>query len=210
LSTTPPPAPKTIRANAAAENWEPGIPRVQVNLYRDCNADGIIDKSNCTATTGLNDSPLVTVIADVDNWPFVWSEGGAKGAEDIDRDGDGLFDKGDAVDVGTTDSWDDNIPPAARAISFIPPAACRPIAMTDYATLTRCVRLCSMAAMPSAVRRANRNYRSEPTSSKQLPHLVTCIKKRKTRTSTSVTSTRQVHCYCLRFAWATRISYPPS
>jgi len=101
-----------------------------VNLYRDCNADGIIDKSNCTATTGLNASPLVAVIADVDNWPFVWSEGGAKGAEDIDRNGDGLFDKVTRSTLVPPTAGTTTSPPAARAISFIPPAAGRPIAMT--------------------------------------------------------------------------------
>ena len=29
---------------AAAENWEPGIPRVQVNVYLDCDGDSKPDK----------------------------------------------------------------------------------------------------------------------------------------------------------------------
>ncbi len=29
---------------AAAENWEPGIARVQVNVFLDCNGDGKVDK----------------------------------------------------------------------------------------------------------------------------------------------------------------------
>ncbi len=90
---------------AAAENWEPGIPRVQVNLYRDCNGDGIIDKPDCTLTTGLN-SVTSFILADVDNWPF----GNFPGAEDVDRDGNNLFDQGDAYKIGTTDSWDDKLP----------------------------------------------------------------------------------------------------
>lgn len=90
---------------AATENWEPGIPRVQVNLYRDCNGDNIIDKADCTATTGLNIAADV-VLADVDNWPF----GNFPGAEDIDRNSNAVFDRGDAFKIGTTDSWDDKLP----------------------------------------------------------------------------------------------------
>jgi hypothetical protein len=101
---------------AAAENWEPGIPRVQVNLYRDCNADGIIDKPDCSA----NGAPGTFVLADVDNYPFGWSESPAsKGSEDIDRNGNGAFDKGDAYDVATTDSWDDNVPTGCQGDIFL-------------------------------------------------------------------------------------------
>ncbi|MBZ0106436.1 MAG: hypothetical protein K8H84_12500 [Sulfuricella denitrificans] len=99
---------------AVAENWEPGIPRVQVNLYRDCNADGIIDKADCTATTGLNTAASV-VLADVDNWPF----GNFPGAEDIDRNGNGVFDPGDAYKIGTTDSWDDKLPSGCQGEPFV-------------------------------------------------------------------------------------------
>ncbi len=99
---------------AAAENWEPGIPRVQVNLYRDCNADGIIDKADCTATSGLNTAASV-VLADTDNWPF----GNFPGAEDIDRNSNAVFDQGDAYDVATTDSWDDNQPSGCQGTPFV-------------------------------------------------------------------------------------------
>ena len=67
---------------AAAENWEPGIPRVQVNLYRDCNSDGIIDQPNanymttpgCQAYGTRNEDGTTTAtLADVDNYPFGWS-----------------------------------------------------------------------------------------------------------------------------------------
>lgn len=95
---------------AAAENWEPGIPRVQVNLYRDCNADGTIDRPDCSGlgTTGV---PASYTLADVDNWPFGWRDGTAlKGAEDVDHNGNGVFDRGDAYDIGWADSWDDNLP----------------------------------------------------------------------------------------------------
>ena len=58
---------------AVAENWEPGIPRVQVNLYKDCNGDTIPDKPNCTSSTGLNAALSDAAPADVDNYPFCWS-----------------------------------------------------------------------------------------------------------------------------------------
>jgi hypothetical protein len=84
------------------EPWQPGIPRVQVNLYRDLNNDKIIDDINGVA--GIQ-------YADVDNYPFGWSEGGAKGPEDVENSGsDGVWDKGDAIEVTWSDSWDDNKP----------------------------------------------------------------------------------------------------
>lgn len=89
------------------ETWQPGIARVQVNLYRDANGDGVIDN--------INGQPGVQ-LADVDNHPFGWSEGGAKGAEDIDRNGNGIFEFGDAIEVAWTDSWDDNLPTGCPGI----------------------------------------------------------------------------------------------
>ena len=82
---------------AAADTWEPGIPRIQVTLYQDFNADQIIDD--------LNGDGGVT-LADVDNAPL----GNFPGPEDIDRNGNGLFNAGDAVNVVHTDSWDDSPP----------------------------------------------------------------------------------------------------
>ncbi|HEX4944924.1 MAG TPA: hypothetical protein VFV55_11265, partial [Usitatibacteraceae bacterium] len=74
---------------ATAENWEPGIPRVQVNLYRDCNADGIIDVPDLTpgssACLSLGSAAAPPTLADVDNYPFGWSEGGSQGPEDVKR-----------------------------------------------------------------------------------------------------------------------------
>lgn len=99
---------------AAVENWEPGIPRVQVNLYRDCNVDGIADKPDCTATSGLNTVASV-VLADTDNWPF----GNFPAAEDNDRNANGVFDQGDAYDIATTDSWDDNQPSGCQGTPFV-------------------------------------------------------------------------------------------
>ncbi|MCB2183361.1 MAG: hypothetical protein KQH63_15110 [Desulfobulbaceae bacterium] len=80
---------------SAAEPWEPGIPRVEVNLY----ADG-----------------------DHDHGPM----GNFPGAEDVDWNGNGVFDgsdgviddinndgvitRADAIQTTTTDSWDDSKP----------------------------------------------------------------------------------------------------
>lgn len=121
----------TVRAEedpryAAAENWEPGIPRVQVNLYKDCDKNGIPDKPDCTPAvgtvpaTGLNLTRADVVLADVDNYPFGWSDGtAAKGTEDLDRNGNDTFDKGDAFDIATTDSWDDNLPGGCQGAPFV-------------------------------------------------------------------------------------------
>jgi len=111
---------------AAPENWEPGIPRVQVNLYRDCDNDGKVDQPDLAGAGCLNLSSqgYVAVMADVDNYPFNWSDGtptAAMGAEDIKR-GDSLvaaFSQGDAVDVAWTDSWDDNLPTGCQGPAFV-------------------------------------------------------------------------------------------
>jgi len=86
---------------AAAEVWEPGIPRVQVNLYQDFDCDGIIDDF---------DHDSMPTRADVDNYPFGWAEGGLKGDEDVDYNENDQFDPGDAIQITTTDSWDDSLP----------------------------------------------------------------------------------------------------
>jgi hypothetical protein len=102
---------------AAADNWEPKIPRVPVFLYRDCDGDGKIDTSDPLdpqSCTSLSSGGHVAVLGDVDNWPFGWSDGsGQKGPEDVERSTlgvAGLFDKGDAYDLAWTDSFDD-VPP---------------------------------------------------------------------------------------------------
>jgi hypothetical protein len=93
-----------------AEPWEPGIPRVQVNLYRDDNGDGVIDD--------INDESGIQ-LADIDNYPFGWFSGGPKGSEDIENSGnDGVWDYGDAIEVTHTDSWDDNLPEGCRGEKF--------------------------------------------------------------------------------------------
>ncbi len=87
---------------AAGENWEPGVPRVQVALYLDANIDAVIDDLNGSGAPDL---------ADVDNYPFGWADGGAQGSEDVDRHpADPLFNPGDAVQIASSDSWDDNMP----------------------------------------------------------------------------------------------------
>jgi len=86
------------------EPWQPGIPRVQVNLYEDKNPiDGTIDDLN-------NDGG--PTLADVDNYPFGWRDDPNLFEEgvDVDRNGNGTFDAGDAIQIATTDSWDDNKP----------------------------------------------------------------------------------------------------
>ncbi|HAD03386.1 MAG: hypothetical protein A2091_00790 [Desulfuromonadales bacterium GWD2_61_12] len=90
---------------ATGEDWEPGIPRVQVNLYQDF-------RTNATGVPGPDgkiddlDRDGMETLADVDNHPF----GNFPGVEDIDRNGNGLFNPGDAIQIATSDSWDDNLP----------------------------------------------------------------------------------------------------
>lgn len=97
-------------AYAAAEPWEPGIARVQVNLYPDMNRDKAIDDLNGDG---------VQTLADVDNYPFGWRDDPAqKGGEDVDGNENGVFDMGDALQVATTDSWDDNPPTGCQGEPF--------------------------------------------------------------------------------------------
>jgi hypothetical protein len=79
------------------DTWEAGIPRVQVNLYQDYNNDKVIDDLDGSGGPTLSD---------VDNWPFE----NFPGPEDVDRNHNGQFDPGDALQVVWTDSWDDNLP----------------------------------------------------------------------------------------------------
>lgn len=91
---------------AGAELWQPGIPRIQVALYEDFNKDGVIDDKN---NNGVID------LADVDNYPF----GNFPGPEDFDYNNDGIQDQGDAIQVTTTDSWDDNQPTGCQGDAFV-------------------------------------------------------------------------------------------
>ncbi|MEE8245370.1 MAG: hypothetical protein V3R27_10250 [Pseudomonadales bacterium] len=110
----------------AGEEWEPGIPNVQVNTYRDdiCNSNGgpgvfplcpealpgEIGDSLPDNIGGPTTAGYAPVYADIDNYPLGWNEGGARGDEDFDRNGDGNFDTGDAIRVGWSDDWNENIP----------------------------------------------------------------------------------------------------
>ncbi|HEY0721272.1 MAG TPA: choice-of-anchor Q domain-containing protein [Gammaproteobacteria bacterium] len=83
-------------AKAVAEQWEPGIPRIQVNLYADNGTGGIVDQNG----DGIITPP------DVDNYPL----GNFPGPEDVDNNVIGTFDLGDALRVAHTDSFDDSHP----------------------------------------------------------------------------------------------------
>ncbi len=66
--------------------------------------------------------------ADVDNVPFGWMDGSApRGAEDIDQDDPthtlvsdaaAVFDSGDAIQITSTDSWDDSQPTGCQGPAF--------------------------------------------------------------------------------------------
>ncbi|MDH5620451.1 MAG: multicopper oxidase domain-containing protein [Gammaproteobacteria bacterium] len=96
---------------AAPEPWEPGVPRVPVMLY-DADPNGVIEDTN--GVPGIQ-------LADLDYYPFGWSEGGAMGPEDVERSGsDGVWDMGDAIDYASTDSWDDNKPDGCLHDTLMP------------------------------------------------------------------------------------------
>ena len=108
------------------DGWEPGIPRVQVALYADTDANQVIDD--------LDGSGGPTT-ADVDNHPIGWSNGsGPKGPEDVDHNNNGTFDPGDAINIVWSDSWDDNQP--SGSIQTNPPVVLgKPIIGSDnYST----------------------------------------------------------------------------
>ncbi len=94
---------------AAAEEWEPGIPNVQLNLYH----DDVVPFGKIDCLDG-NGDPLPEAqqmictpeLADIDNPPF----DNFPGDEDIDHNSNSILDYGDAVQVAYTDSWDDNKP----------------------------------------------------------------------------------------------------
>ncbi len=110
---------------AAAETWEPGIPRVQLALYADgdidCNLSGGLPWPNDDCDVNWNGDQIrqandgviddingngVVDLADVDNYPL----GNFPGPEDVDNGTPGVFDLGDALQVAWSDSWDDNLP----------------------------------------------------------------------------------------------------
>ena len=112
------------------EPWDAGVPRVQVVLYRDVDADKIIDD--------LDGDGGVT-LADIDNYPLDWANPtppaiSERGPEDVDRNGDGVFDPGDALQIVWTDSFDDS-PPTGSLQPNPPVILGTPIVGSDnYAT----------------------------------------------------------------------------
>ena len=90
---------------AAAEEWEFGIPNVQVNLYQDSDADGVVDDINLSGAIEY---------ADVDNYP----QNDFPGPGDVDHNLNGLMDNGDALEVTHTDSWDDSKPTSCVGDTF--------------------------------------------------------------------------------------------
>lgn len=106
--------------NGTAETWEPGIPRVQVNLFLDCDNDGKPDKPGAAgdgscAAGGLSGTGYAYDPPDVDNYPFCWRDadfanthrdlcpGGQlqKGPEDRKRSASG----GTAFSYGDVFTW---------------------------------------------------------------------------------------------------------
>lgn len=105
--------------NGTAETWEPGIPRVQVNLFVDCDRDGKPDKPSAAAdgtcaVGGLSSGGYVYDKPDVDNFPFCWRDaqfvldnpdlcpdGQVMGPEDRKRSANG----GPAFSYGDVFTW---------------------------------------------------------------------------------------------------------
>ena len=88
-------------ADGAAEPWEPGIPRVQLNLYQDTP-----DTVAPFGPTGvIKDLNAPNIDPDVDNVPYGWSTGGAKGDEDIDLNGNGIFDATPTFELADVDNY---------------------------------------------------------------------------------------------------------
>lgn len=89
---------------AVGEEWEPGIPRVQVNLYQSDAAGIIMDQ----------DGDGIITPPDVDNYPL----GNFPGTEDTDHNSNGVFDLGDALRVTHSDSWDDSVPTGCQGAVY--------------------------------------------------------------------------------------------
>lgn len=112
--------------DAVGDGWEPGVPRVQVALYEYVLNPTIPPGTEATITNRYyikdfnGDGPT---LADVDNHPLGWADGGARGNEDVDYNGNGTFDPGDAIQITWTDSFDDVIAedPTLGAIQTNPP-----------------------------------------------------------------------------------------
>ena len=97
---------------AAAEPWEPGIPRIQIALYNDADFNGVIDDENldgCPTPADVNNYPFELVPGDED---FIYVlDTSTPEACDYIRDLNGsVFSDGDAIQITVTDSWDDSRP----------------------------------------------------------------------------------------------------
>ena len=105
--------------NAGAETWEPGIPRVQVNLFLDCDGDSKPDKPGTAGdgTCASNDAASLSSLGyiynkpDVDNYPFCWRDPAScnltdptMGPEDRKRSSTG----GTAFSYGDVFTWGAN------------------------------------------------------------------------------------------------------
>lgn len=109
-------------AKGTIDGWEPGIPRVQIALYADADSDRLIDDLDGSGGPST---------ADVDNHPLGWADGtGTKGPEDVDHNGNNLFDPGDAINIVWTDSWDD-APPTGSIQTNPPVVLGKPIIGSD-------------------------------------------------------------------------------
>lgn len=106
---------------AAAEPWEPGIPRIQVNLYRDEDFNGVIDDTNldgCPTPADVNNYPFDAVSASED-YVYMFDTVTPEPCDFIRNPTLGLtFSNGDAIQVTTTDSWDDSLPTGCQGEVF--------------------------------------------------------------------------------------------
>ncbi|MCG8055499.1 MAG: hypothetical protein JAY94_07405 [Candidatus Thiodiazotropha endolucinida] len=124
---------------AAAEEWEPGVPRVQLALYADgdvncpplnnfpgdpCDIDWNGNNTQDPDDGVIEDINGIPGIqrADVNNHPLAVFPG----PEDVDYNGNGVFDMGDALQVTHTDSWDDNLPTGCQGTNNPPGAEVDP------------------------------------------------------------------------------------
>jgi hypothetical protein len=126
--------------DAGAPNHNPGVARVQMNLYRADPRKQVamyksdISKNRPDTMVGTPTSVRPLCPADVDNYPFGWSEGGEMGPEDVKQDcsiNTGFADAttwslNDAIDVYWADSWDDAVPTGCPANPNVDPNSSAP------------------------------------------------------------------------------------
>ncbi|HEY9051874.1 MAG TPA: hypothetical protein VIQ03_10050 [Gammaproteobacteria bacterium] len=107
---------------AAAEPWEPGIPRIQVSLYNDADFNGVIDDNNldgCPTPADVNNYPF-DAVSGVEDFVYMLDTSTPEPCDFIRNPTLGLtFSDGDAIQVTTTDSWDDSIPTGCQGDPFL-------------------------------------------------------------------------------------------